>query len=349
MNLASQDLVFRLATPADRAAWDGFLSTQCNATFYHLYDWSQVVELCFSHTPVYLMALQGGHVVGVLPMIEIRSRLFGNILCSLPFMNYGGPCAVSDDVSSQLVDEAISRAGTIECDYLELRCADRVPTHLVASLRKVSMTIALDPDPAVLWDRFTTKHRTNIRRAEKNQLVVKSGGIELLPELYALLEQSWRDLGTPLYPRSYFERILATFPQQTRLFVCFHGHRPICGAFNGHYGQTVEGMWAGAIPEARTLQANYVLYWEMIQYACRAGFRGFHLGRSTVDSGGDHFKRRWNAEQRQLFWYFHRPDGGPIPELNVDNPRYQLAISTWKRLPIWLVRRLGPQLAKSIP
>jgi hypothetical protein len=75
----------------------------------------------------------------------------------------------------------------------------------------------------------------------------------------------------------------------------------------------------------------------------------FHLGRSTAGSGSEWFKSRWNAEAQQLYWYFHMPDGGAMPELNVDNPKYKLAIAAWRRLPLWLVRKLGPPIARCIP
>jgi predicted N-acyltransferase len=149
--------------------------------------------------------------------------------------------------------------------------------------------------------------------------------------------------------RSYFEKILKTFPEQTRIFVCSRRGEPVAVALNGHFGDTVEGMWAGGTSQSRMLQANYVLYWEMIQEACRRGFQKFHLGRSTADSGAEDFKRKWNAEAHQLYWYSHRPDGSPPAEINVDNPKYRLAISAWQRAPLWFTRIVGPGIARGIP
>ncbi len=56
------------------------------------------------------------------------------------------------------------------------------------------------------------------------------------------------------------------------------------------------------------------------------GCTRYHLGRSTADSGAEDFKKKWNATASQLYWYFHRPSGGEMPQLNVDNPKYKLAI-----------------------
>jgi lipid II:glycine glycyltransferase (peptidoglycan interpeptide bridge formation enzyme) len=108
-------------------------------------------------------------------------------------------------------------------------------------------------------------------------------------------------------------------------------------------------MWAGATPEGRQLNANYVLYWEMIKDACERGFDCYHLGRSTAGSGAEQFKKKWNTETRQLYWYHSRPDGQVKPVVNVDNPKFRLAIAAWRRLPLWATRMIGPPLARVIP
>jgi lipid II:glycine glycyltransferase (peptidoglycan interpeptide bridge formation enzyme) len=221
------------------------------------------------------------------------------------------------------------------------------------SLRKVSMTMELDADPDKLWRRFSAHHRKNVRRALKNQLDVRVGGIELLDPFYHVLALSWRRLGTPLYAKHYFRRVLETFPNNTYVYICRHNDKPASVALVGHFNGTVEGLWAGCDPALRNLQANYVLYWEMIRHTCNAGFRRFHLGRSTTRSGAEEFKAKWNAQTHQLYWYFHRPksDGkaADMPGLNVDNPKYRLAISAWQHMPLWATRVLGPPLARGIP
>jgi FemAB-related protein (PEP-CTERM system-associated) len=337
------------ATDADSAAWDRFVASRPEGSFYHLFGWRRVLQSSLGLEPVFLLARERGEIVGVLPMVLLSSRLFGRILCSMPFLNYGGPCASSDAATRFLIDAAVERADALAVKYLELRCAQAAPTELAVSTRKVSMTIQLVADPEVLWNGFKHKHRKNVRRAMKNDVSITSGGAELLDEFYAVLERSWRDLGTPLYRRDFFQAIVSEFPDKVRLYVCRHQGRAVATAWNGMQGGVWEGMWLGALPAARDLSVIHVLYWQMIQDACLRGDRLYHLGRSTAGSGSEWFKSRWNAEAQQLYWYFHRADGGAMPELNVDNPKYRLAIAAWKRLPLWLVRQLGPAIARSIP
>jgi lipid II:glycine glycyltransferase (peptidoglycan interpeptide bridge formation enzyme) len=105
----------------------------------------------------------------------------------------------------------------------------------------------------------------------------------------------------------------------------------------------------GTIKEYRKLQPTYILYWEMIKDCCERGYSSFHLGRSTADSTGETFKKKWNAEVKQLYWQYYMPDGNEMPQLNVDNTKYKLAIDAWKKLPLPVAGFLGPLISKSIP
>lgn len=346
---ADGPLSVELASDAHAAEWNAFLQRHPHGSFYHLSEWSGINARALRNPSFNLIAREAGNIRGVLPLTLVASPLFGRVLCSMPFVNYGGPVAVDATATDALVRAARNRADELGADYLELRCASAIETDMQVSTRKISMHIDLAADPDTLWNKFTSKHRTNIRRAQKNELEVRSGGIELLDVFYAVMEESWRALGTPFYARSYFEAILKALPDHTRIFVCSRGAQPVAVAFNGYFNGMVEGLWAGGTALSRPLQANYALYWDMIRDACVRGCTRYHLGRSTADSGAEDFKKKWNAGASQLYWYFHRPRGGEVPQLNVDNPKYRLAIQVWRKLPLWVTRVIGPPLARSIP
>jgi hypothetical protein len=57
---------------------------------------------------------------------------------------------------------------------------------------------------------------------------------------------------------------------------------------------------------------------------------------------------KWRPRKKLLaYWYALMP-GKQLPELNQKNPKFQLAISVWKRLPAFLIRPLGPFLIKGL-
>lgn len=338
----------RPVTDADASRWNAFVNLCEGGNFYQRFEWQAVNARSLGHRTHFLLAQRGDDVVGVFPMVHVKSLVFGHVLSSMPFVNFGGPAALDDEAEAALVRAACEYADAARCDYLEIR-ATKPLGDLRTNTDKVSMTIPLVADPDEMMRAFSAKHRANVKRALKNELVVRSGGIELLDEFYALLSLSWKELGTPLYRRDYFADILARFGDDARIFVAYHEGRPIATAFNGYHGGTVEGMWAGIDPAFHQLQPNTVLYWEMIRDSCLRGCTAFHLGRSTKDSGAVQFKEKWLAQPKQLYWNYHLVRAKAMPGLNPRNPKYALAIRMWQKLPMAVLRVIGPPLARVIP
>ena len=83
----------RAATDADRANWNAFAEASPAASFFHLFEWRDIMRDVFGHRTHYLLAEQAGRVCGVLPLAQVKSRLFGHSLVSLPFGVYGGVAA----------------------------------------------------------------------------------------------------------------------------------------------------------------------------------------------------------------------------------------------------------------
>ena len=332
-----------------RSRWNAYVDASVEASFYHRFEWRSVNHECFRHPTAYLAAVEGGALVGIFPLVQVKSRLFGNIACSLPFVNYGGPCADRPDIQTALLDAGRVTADTWGVEYVEIRSRRHLGDGLPASEHKVSMTLGLEPDANKIWDGFSSGHRQSIRKGYKNGFTARFGGAELLDDFFIVFSETWRDLGTPTYSKRYFEKIVSVFGPDLRLAVVYHDQEPAAAAFDGLHQGTVEGMWLGIRTKHRNQLAGYVLYWELIKNACERGYQRFHLGRSTAESGAEMFKKKWNAQTEPLYWHYILRSRRDIPLLNVNNPKYRLAISTWQRLPVALTQVVGPFIARSIP
>ena len=347
--IAPDDVRVDLLKDGEEEEWTSYVEKSPFSSFYHKIEWKGIFEKSFRHKCYYLMARKGDDVVGVLPIIHIRSMVFGSIFCSMPFLNYGGVCADDEASEKALFSEAERILRSKKGDYLELRHIRKSSLASPAKTHKVSMTLELDPDPEILWSRFTTKHRTSIRRAAKNDLEVRAGKKELLKDFYSVICRSWQTLGTPIYRYAFFENVANGLEENMEIYLVLHRGQAVAAACNGLFRDTVEGMWLGSLEEHSRLQAGYVLYWEMIKQACEKGYRHFHLGRSSTESGGEFFKKKWNAVPRQLYWEYILNKSSKIPELNVDNPKYQWAMKVWRNLPLSVTQLIGPFLARNIP
>ena len=195
------DLQVSLATPSDQDTWDRFVNARADVAGYHAWGWRRVFANAFGHEPVYLIARRDGEVAGLLPLVQIKSLLFGNSLTSLPFLNYGGVLADTADAAEALVAAAGEQAQARKCKHVELRHVARQFPNLPCKTHKVAMHLPLT---ATLWDDLDRKVRNQIRKAEKSGLVVERGGEQLLADFYAVFARNMRDLGTPFYSRRLF-------------------------------------------------------------------------------------------------------------------------------------------------
>src|SRR5665213_2545663 len=103
---ASAALEVRAFVPADAPAWDGLVAAAPEATFFHALAWRDVVEASLGHRGHYRCAWRGDRLVGLLPLVHVRSRLFCSALISTAFGVYGGILATDADAARAVAADA---------------------------------------------------------------------------------------------------------------------------------------------------------------------------------------------------------------------------------------------------
>lgn len=339
-----------LNTAADAALWDAFVLSRPDASGYHTLAWREVVRCVFGHPTFYLMAKDDHDTVrGVLPLILTRSPVFGSFLTSLAFFNYGGILAEDRRTTEELLARAGDLARELGAGHIELRQAEPLETDWPVSQHKVSMRLALPSDSESLFKAYPSKLRSQIRRGQKEGMKVHIGGAELLNDYYKVFSRCMRDLGTPVYEKGFFRAIIDAFPKETRLFVVSLQQKPLAAGFVYGFRRVLEIPWAASDKRYGRLAPNMLLYHAVLEYACGEGFTEFDFGRSSVDSGTYRFKQQWGAQPRPLYWYYWLARGRGMPQLNPDNPKFKVAISLWRRLPLFAANLIGPHIVKYLP
>ena len=342
-----------LAVPAvseslDESSWDSFVDQHPGASGYHPSAWRAIFEEVFGHRTHYLSARRGDRVVGVLPFVEFRSRLFGRFGVSLPFVNQGGVVAEDEGVARALVDRAIEVARSRGLAHLELRHEHRRFPDLVDKQHKVSMRLPLPETWDGLWNSLDRKARNQVRKSEKSGLAADVGGVELVGAFYRVFSENMRDLGTPVYPRAFFEAVMTRFPDRTRIHVVRLGDEVVASSLTIAWRNSVEVPWASSLRRHRDKSPNNLLYWSMLQQAVADHRRVFDFGRSTPNEGTYRFKAQWGAEPGPMHWEYWLASGA-MPDQSPANPKFQAAIAVWQRLPLWVTNRVGPRLVRNIP
>jgi FemAB-related protein (PEP-CTERM system-associated) len=339
----------RVVADPDADACDAYVRSHPRATPYHLRAWLGVIERAFGHRVLSLAAETSGRIAGVLPLVFFHSRVFGRFAVSVPFVNYGGVLAESAEAEQLLLARAVEEATRAGCVHLELRhCRQHFPT-LAAKRHKVAMVLGLSDSVEHQWNELDRKVRNQVRKGEKSQLAIEIGDSALLSAFYAVFARNMRDLGTPVYSARFFEEVCRAFPGQTRVFVVRSNGQPVAASIVHWLGSTIQVPWASALRESNSLSANVFLYWQMVKYAVEHGFRAFDFGRSTPNEGTFHFKKQWGAEPVPLVWEYWTAAGHTMPDLSPANPRFDLAIRVWQRLPVRLTTVIGPPIVRNIP
>jgi len=68
-------------------SWDEYVKIHSESSICHLSAWKCIIEKSFGHKCIYILASKDNHVVGVLPLVYMKSRLFGSFLFSFPSLN----------------------------------------------------------------------------------------------------------------------------------------------------------------------------------------------------------------------------------------------------------------------
>jgi FemAB-related protein (PEP-CTERM system-associated) len=328
--------------------WTQYLRGRIAATGYHDWQWRQVFKGAFGYDSMYFAARRRGRIVGVLPTVLLDGWLFGRALISLPFVNYGG--VVADDAVTEraLLDGAMAAARKHQCRHVELRHFRQHFAELACKRHKVTMTLPLRPAPE-MWTGLDRKARNQVRKAQKSGLTYQVGGGELLKSFYAVFARNMRDLGTPVYGARFFEEILRAFPGRTRIHVVRHGTVPVAAGLTFQTGRAIEIPWASSVRDFNSLCPNHLLYWSALEGAVELGCFTFDFGRSTPNEGTYKFKEQWGAQPVPLCWEYGLLQGDQLPNSSPTNPKFRLAISLWKKLPVGVATRVGPMIVRSIP
>lgn len=340
-----------LADPIDRARVGAYVHEHPEGTPFHLPAWSAAVAKGCGQPAHYLVVerdVQG--IVGVLPLTELHSPLFGRVLASAGFGVGGGILADRPEVARLLADACWSLAERLSCPSVEVRGGPRPgPEWTVDDTHYLGFERALAADDDAELLAIPRKQRAEVRKSLDTDLSVSvgQGGADLSAH-YAVYAQSVRNLGTPVFPARLFREMLAEFGAAADILTVRHGDVAVASVLSLYWRGTVYPYWGGGTAAARRLRANDRMYFELMRHARTRGCSRFDFGRSKVGTGAAAFKKNWGFEPRPLTYYDRVADGAAIRDANPLNPKYRLQVALWRKLPLAIANRIGPWIAKGL-
>ena len=329
-------------------AWDRYVEANPASTLFHGRAWQRVLERSFPYRPCHRVALRGETVVGVLPLYRVPGLPRGHSLVSTPLAVYGGVCADDDEAARALLEDAEALARRQGSRYVELR-HERAIGALPTKDLYVTFRRPILPDREGNLALVPRNQRRSIRVAEKHGLTARVGGEDLLAGFYDVYSESVRNLGSPVFPRALFASLLEEYGTRCRILAVFHEGRMVSGVLTLFHRDQVMPYYGGSTREGIQVAANDFMYWSLLCHGAEEGYRVFDFGRSKRDTGAYHFKRHWGFEPTPLAYQYQLVGQRELPNLSPANPKFDLAIRVWRRLPLKLTQWLGPRLVRYFP
>lgn len=326
--------------------WDSFAARQRGYTHFHCLRWRTLIGDVFGHECLYLAAREAGVLVGVLPLVRVRSIVFGHYLVSMPFLNYGGPLGTDSGIDA-LMTEAVALARRDKVKLLELRSRVPLDTALAASHRKITVVLELPDDSDTLFGHFDAKLRSQIRRPQKEGVTVEFGPEQVLP-FFSVFARHMRDLGTPTQPFAFFSALSDHFSEDCWFACAYLAGRPVAAGCGFRFGDEFEMTWACSLRAYNREAPNMLLYWACMQRAIAQGVKRFNFGRCTPGTGTHRFKMQWGGREEALWWY----GLGVTEDATTPSPHdsaFRFGPRVWRRLPESIATAFGPSIVRYIP
>jgi len=342
--------VRRMGT-ADKARWDNYVAAHSHGTFCHRAGWEAVIEKGAKQTCHYLLAEQGGAIVGILPLSERRSFLFGNALVSTMFAVYGGPL-VSNAGAAEALDNAAweiaqsNGVGSLEYRTISAAQENNADWHTEQNVAATFRKPLKQSEEEILLD-IPRKQRAVVRKSLKNGL--KCSWDKDINTFYALYAESVRNLGTPVFPKRLFSAFVEEFGEDVEVQVIYTPDGvAVASLMSFYYQEWVLPYYAGGIPDARKYGAHDFMYYQLMVRAAGKGKTGFDFGRSKSGSGPYKFKKNWGFNPIPLEYQTRLAPGAEKPDLNPASAKFELMVKLWKKLPLPVANLIGPCIARHL-
>lgn len=340
----------------EKQQWNQYAAKNVAAKYSHLFDWGESLATAYS-LPILRLAAkntQTNGIIGILPLVLFDPPGKERRLISLPYTDAAGILADNWESGRRLLSAALEFADKLGANHLELRQDGALEAFFRQQKAigtwgytphnfKTGLLRPLPTSVDTLWSELSAKVRNQIRKARRCDCVVKTGGVELLADFYAVFSENMRDLGSPVHGAQLFRRLINSEPLPTAVIVVSLHGKPAAAAVVLLHKETLYNPWASSLRRYRPSCPNMLLYWSMLEYAVKYRCKRFDFGRSSPDAPTCRFKVQWGAGMESLGWHvFSRKP-------HIWDPRSEsLEHDCWKSIDLIRSQREGPAIRRWI-
>ncbi len=337
-------------------AYHAFISSRETSTFTDRYEWRKVIEATYPHRHFWYTASENERIVGTLALTLSKHPILGTYLSTAPFASYGGFHAENEAAARALLSEAARLCKEHRAKYALIRHLQpdsgslSPPAEWQEDSGYAAYHLPLEGDADLFFRKHINKRlRGKVNSAVKHEFHFRVGQADLLPDFWYVISRSMKELGSPYHPYRYLKALLTELKDRAYIAILYdrENQPACCRLFVEHQG-TAYSIHGNSLLKYRSLRAGDYFFWLFIRECYQRGLQHIDMGRSLVGSGNEVWKMKWRPHRRTLSYWYYLPDGSPPPQLNQKNPKYQLLIKTWQKLPLFSLKIIGPWLIRGI-
>jgi CelD/BcsL family acetyltransferase involved in cellulose biosynthesis len=300
MWVASGDVVAKPVPLSDDAFWDA-VAIHRAVSLFSSPPWTRAVAETYGFTPWAAARMVRGRMTDALLFTPVSDLRGERLICG-PFCDYCDPlvddAASWQDLAAQLLAWRVP---------IILRCLSSDLPGEDSPFRENGRTawhcVDLTRPEEALWQGFEGSARQNVRKAQRNGVMVREGrsleDVRIFYDMHCSVRKSkYRLLPQPF---AFFERIHAYFAPDDRLTVLLAevDGQAVAGIFFLQWSGTLYYKFNASI--WREHCPNDLLVWEGIRMGRRRGLRKLDFGCSDYEQPGLlRYKRKFATEERVI-------------------------------------------------
>lgn len=326
--------------------WNEFIKKNDSALIYHTPEWQKFLEETFGYKPYYLFLIdECDQIVGLLPLMLVKSRFFGSRLSCLPFAHVCGYLG-DKKLKHVLVERAIEIYNNLSnVNYLEIK--DKIINKNFNSINVFLIHILeLSPNVEEVWRKLDKGSvRWAIKKSQKSGVsVIVTKDINDLRVFYELNCTSKKEKGVPCHPWKFIRNLFIFLGKYTSLYAAKYEGELIAGGIMIFFKDRVIYGYGASNPNYLKLYPYNAFIWKAIEDACLKGYKYFDFGRSSYSNRGlINFKKRWGTIEHKLYYSYYPANTTPslINAQNSKSIHYKVAKGIIRYMPMVVYKKFS--------
>jgi CelD/BcsL family acetyltransferase involved in cellulose biosynthesis len=278
-----------LVDPLRHPGWDSLLAEHAQSSIFHGCAWARVLRETYGHQPFYIGKFDGKRLTGLLPLMEVSSRLTGRRGVSLPFTDYCFPLHTEGGDGPSLYRAATFCGRGRQWKYLECRGLEGAWEGSSPSLSFYSHVIDLRVSLDRLRKNLDGSLRRGVRRAEESGLRVSfENGMSAMRTFFALHGGTRRRHGLPPQPWRFFHSIQRQLIETGQGFIALVSleKQPLAAGVFFWQGRKAFYKFGASDYRCQRLRPNNLLMWSAMEHCAERGLHSLNLGRTSLSQDG---------------------------------------------------------------